>query len=102
MHNTSQLSEMRTPRYSVKRTGFCSPASTWTVQNSLDNVGAGRPLAQDCPAPPIDSPTGHYTNTGTHSSSLWLITPFLLLYSKGELNGTSTHCHAYRKYTGNL
>ena len=36
--------------------------------------------------------------------------PFLPSYSKGELwnstfvtlNGTSTHCHAYRKYIGNL
>ena len=62
---------------------FCGPASTWTIQNSLDNADAGRPLAQDCPAPPIDSPTGHYTNTGTHSSSLWLF--FLAMYSKGEL-----------------
>ena len=51
---------------------FCGPASTWTVQNSLDNADAGRLLAQDCLAPLIDSPTGHITNTGTHSSSLWL------------------------------
>ena len=35
---------------------FCSPASTWTVQNSLDNADAGRPLAQDCSAPLTDSP----------------------------------------------
>ena len=36
--------------------------------------------------------------------------PFLPSYSKGKLwngafvalNGTSAHCHAYRKYTGNL
>ena len=74
---------------------FCGPASTWTVQNSLDNADAGRPLAQDCPA---DSPTGHYTNTGTHSSSLWLY--FLAIVQQGRalerafvaLNGTSTHC----------
>ena len=29
---------------------FCGPASNWTVQNSLDNADAGRPLTQDCPA----------------------------------------------------
>ena len=34
----------------------------------LNNADAGRPLAQDCSSPLIDSPTGHYTNTGTHSS----------------------------------
>ena len=72
MCNTSQLSEMWTPRYSIKRTDFCGPARPWTVQNSLDNADAGRPLAQDCPAALIDSPTGHYTITGAHSSSLWL------------------------------
>ena len=63
---------MRTPHHSIKWTDFCGPTSTWTVQNSLDNVDAGMPLAQDCPAPLVDSPTGHYTNTGSHSSSLWL------------------------------
>ena len=30
---------------------LCGPASTWTVQDSLDNADAGKPLAQDCPAP---------------------------------------------------
>ena len=49
---------------------FCGPASTWTVQNSLDNADAGRPFAQDCLAPLIDLPTGHCTNTGMHSFSL--------------------------------
>ena len=29
------------------------------------------PLTQDCPAPLIGSLTGHYSNTGRHSSSLW-------------------------------
>ena len=78
------------------------------VQNSLNNADAGRPLAQDCPAPLIDSPTGHYVNTGTHSSSLLL--SFLAIVQQGRalerafvvLNSTSTHCHAYRKYTGSL
>ena len=46
---------------------FCGPARTWTLQNSLDNADAGRPLAQDYPAPLIDSLTGRCTNTGTHS-----------------------------------
>ena len=56
----------------------CVPASTWTVQNLLHNADAGRHLAQDCPAPLIDSPNGQYTNTGTHSSSLWF--PFLYYF----------------------
>ena len=82
---------------------FCSPPSTWPVQNSLDNADAGRPFAQDCPAPLIDSPTGHHTNTGMHSSSLWLF--FLAIVQQGRalertfivLNGTSTHCHTYTR-----
>ena len=72
------------------------------------HADAGRPLAQDCPAPLIDSLIGHYTITDTHSSSLWL--SFLVIVQQGRLlerafealNGTGTHCHAYRKYTGNL
>ena len=92
---------MRTPRYSIKADRFCGPTSTWTVQNSLNNADAGRPLAQDCLALLIDSPTGHYTNTGTHSPSLWLA--FLAIVHQGRalkrtfevLKGTSTHCHAY-------
>ena len=51
---------------------FFSPTSTRTVQNSLDNADACMPLMQDWPVPLIDSPTGHYNNTGTHSTSLWL------------------------------
>ena len=43
-----------------------------TVQDPVDNTDASRPLAQDCPALFIDSPTGHVTNTGMHRSSLWL------------------------------
>ena len=61
---------------------FCGSASTWTVQNSLDNADAGKPLAQDCPAPLVDSSTGHYTNTGTHSSRLWL--SFLAIVQQGR------------------
>ena len=57
---------------------FCDSASTWTVQNSLDNADAGRPLAQDCPASLIDPPTGHCTNTATHSFNLWLSFPSIL------------------------
>ena len=81
---------------------------TLQLRNSLDNADAGRPLAQDCPAPLIDSPTGHYINIGMHSSSLWL--SFLGMVQQERalecafvaLNGTSTHCHTYRKYTGSL
>ena len=64
---------MWTPCYFVKWTDFFALASTWTVQNLLENADTGMPLAQDCSAPLIDSPTGHYTSTGTPS------------YSKGEL-----------------
>ena len=75
--------------------------STWTVQNSLSNVDAGSPLTQDCPAPLIDSPTEHYTNTGTHSFSLWL--SFLAILQQGRalertfvvLNNMSMHCYTY-------
>ena len=86
---------------------FCGPASTYTVQNLVHIADAGRTLTQDCPAPPIDSLTGHYTKTSTDSSSLWL--SFLAIVRQGRaaecteaLNGTSTHCHAYWKYTRNL
>ena len=75
---------------------FCGPASTQTVQNSLDNADAGRPLAQDCPASLVDSPTRCYTNTGTHSSSLWLI--FLaIIQQRGDLEQRllSTQRHEY-------
>ena len=83
---------------------FFGPSSTSrTVQNWLDIMDTGVSLAQDCPAPLIDSLTGHYNSTGTHSSSLWLV------YSKRALecvctalNGTTTHCHTYRIYTGSL
>ena len=51
---------------------FFGPSSTWTVQISLDDADAGMPLAQDCPAPLVDSKTGHIISSGTHSSSLWL------------------------------
>ena len=56
----------------------------------------------------IDSPSGQFTNTGTHSSSLWL--SLLAIVQQGRalecafvaLNGMSTHCHAYQKYTRSL
>ena len=64
MCNTLQLSEMRTPGYSVKWTDFAVPLVPGLYKIHSD---AGRPLAQDCPAPLIDSPTGHYTNTGMHT-----------------------------------
>ena len=84
---------------------FCGPASTWTVQTSLDNADAGRPLAQDYPAPLIDSSTGHCTNTGTHSFSLWL--SFSAIVQQGRaverafvaLNGTSIRIATH---TGNI
>ena len=44
--------------------------STSIIQNSLDNVDAGMPLAQDWPALLTDSTTGHYNSTGMHSASL--------------------------------
>ena len=48
------------------------PTSTWTVQNSLQNVDARKPLTQDCPPLLLDAMTGHHNSTGTHSTSLWL------------------------------
>ena len=65
---------------------FCGPASTWIVENSRDNANADRPLAQDYPTALVDSPTGHYTNTGTHSFSLWLT--FLTIVQLGS-SGTA-------------
>ena len=110
LHYTQYFTALRNADTSLFRKAdrFCSPASTWTVQNSLDNADADRPLAQDCPALPINSPTGHNTNTVMHSSSLWL--SFLAIIQRGRalerafiaLSSTSTHCHAYRKYTGSL
>ena len=39
---------MQTPRYSIEQTDFAVPlVPAWTVQNSLDNVDAGRCPAQD-------------------------------------------------------
>ena len=63
MHNTLQPSEMQTPHYSIKRTDFVIPLVPGLYKVHAD---AGRPLAQDCSALLIDSPTGQY------SSSLWL------------------------------
>ena len=96
---------------------LCSLITTLTLTPPPNNAllanldmyrDTGRPLAQDCLAPLIDSPTRHHTNTGTHSSSLWL--SFLAIVQQGRalertfvvLNGTSTHCHTYWKYTGSL
>ena len=73
--NTLRLSEMRTPCMLLRKADrfFAVPlVPGLSVQNSLDNVDAGRPLTQDYPAPLIDSSTGHCTNTGMHSFSLWL------------------------------
>ena len=66
---TPRYSVKRTPRYSVKRTNFCGPASTWTVQNSLDDADAGRSLAQDCSAPLIDSPPD--VNSDDNNTFTW-------------------------------
>jgi len=87
---------MWTSCYSTKWTG---PSST----NSVDNVDAGMPLAQDCLAPVTDSSTGHYNNAGTDSSSLWLI--FLASIQQGRAIERvyealmSMQCRTYQKYT---
>ena len=67
----------------------------WTVQNySLDNADAGRPLAQDCPEPLIDSRTG--TLVGIVLASGY---PFLSCYRTArESSGTrlrSAQRHEY-------
>ena len=46
------------------------PNSTWSVQHSLNNADAHMPLRQDCPQPLINSTTGHYNSTCTHSTRL--------------------------------
>ena len=63
---------MRTPRYSIEQTDFAVPLVPGLHKISLNNVDTGRPLAQDCLALLVDSPTGRYTNTGMQSFSLWL------------------------------
>ena len=72
---------------------FFGRSSTWTVQNSLDNADTGMPLTQDCPAPLIDSTTGHYNSTGTHSTSLWLV--FLTSIQQGR----ALECAQRHEYT---
>ena len=64
LHYVQNFTALRNADTSLfhKADRFCGPASIWTIQNSLDNVDTGRPLAQDCRAPLIDSPTGYYTN----------------------------------------
>ena len=67
------------------------------------NEDTGISLIQGCLAPLIDLPTG--LNTGMHSTRFWLA--FLASVQQGTvlehaflaLNRTSTHCHAYQKYT---
>ena len=95
MHNTLQLSKVQTLHYSVKRTDFAVLLIPGLYKNSLNNADAGRPLTQDCPAPLIDSPTGHYTNTGTHSSSLWL--SFLAIVQQGS-SETRIHSAQWHEY----
>ena len=103
--NTLQLFEMRTPHYSIKQTDFVVPLVPGLYKIHLIMLRLAGLSYKDCLAPLIDSPTGHYTNIGTHSSSLWL--SFLAIVQQVRalehafiaLNGTSMHCHAYRKYT---
>ena len=77
------------------------PNSTWSVQDSLNTADAH---GQDCPQPLINSTTGHYSSTCTHSTSLWLA--FLANLQQGRawnkaLNCTNNHFHAYQKYIRN-
>ena len=81
------------------------PNSTWSVQDSL-NTAESDAHGQDCPQPLINSTTGHYSSTCTHSTSLWLA--FLANLQQGRawnkaLNCTNNHFHAclpeiYQKY----
>ena len=99
--NTLQLSEMRTPRYSVKRTDFAVPLAPrlyklHCIMQTL--AGLSHKIVR------------HHTNWTIILALLRIVLAsgysFLLSYSNGELlnplNGTSTHCHAYRKYPGSL
>ena len=61
----------------------------WTVQNLLDRADTGM-------APLVDSPTGHYTNTSTHSSSLWL--SFLAIVQQGRALEQRLRSAQWHKY----
>ena len=83
--------------------GFFGPFSTWTVQNSLDNLDVHLPPTQGCLPPLIASTTEHYNSTGTHSTKLW--SAFLTSVQQGRaldctfvlLNSMGTDCHTYQK-----
>ena len=63
---------MQTPHYSVKRTDFAVPVvHTWTVQSSLDNVDAGRTLAQDCLVPLYTFEVVTWSSHGRHMVVTW-------------------------------
>ena len=87
---------MWTLEYSLKWAGLLV-----SVQNLLDNADTGMPLRQDCPPSLINSMTGHYDSTSTHSTSFLLA--FLTSVQQGlawecifvALNGTSMDCHTY-------
>ena len=85
LHYTKYFTAFRNANASLFRKvdRFCSPASIWTVQNSLNNADAGRPLAQIVRHRWL-----------IHQLDIILILvhivlgfsyPFLPLYSKGEL-----------------
>ena len=70
---------MRTPHYSVKRTDFAVPlvpglykihSIMWMLASLSHKIVRHR------------WPSGHYTNTGNHSSSLWL--SFLAIVQQGR------------------
>ena len=79
----------------------------WWVCNS-DIVDAGMPLTQHCPAPLIDSTTGCYSSTCTHSTRIWLASLISVQLKKAlecafvALNGSSIHSHTYQRYSGSL
>ena len=63
---------------------------------------------QSCTQPLVNSTTGHYIGTGTHSTSFW--SAFFTSVQQARAlecafivpNSMSTHCHPYQKYTGSF
>ena len=99
---------MRTPHYSVKRTDFAVPLvpGLYKIHSIVQTLaGLSHKIVQY-------RWLNHQLDIILTIVHIVLASgyPFLPSYSKGELwngafvtlNGMSTHCHAYQKYTGNL
>ena len=88
-------SEMRTPRYSVKRTD----SSVLLVSAQYKIHWIMQTLA--CPSPPLlsNSTTGHYNSTGMYSTGLW--SAFLASVQQGRVLERSQQHGCIGMPTGN-